>query len=264
MARPPRVTTPSPETPVVNPLGQLKTMYFIPSSKQEDPGSAANIAAAAVNLFYITNMVHDITYRYGFTEKAGNFQKNNFRKGGKGNDAITINVLNPSDTNNAEFLTPPDGQPGVMNMFRFTCSTPIAILDLTMESYSTSDAHGILNRLTGGPATGGCLNTVEARGLGEGWSDFIAMIFLAKESDTAMTEIPIGAYVKNNPKVYWNLVTKHGFAKNLYKAEQSEGNIVAMRIIIGGMMIQSCNPTFLAARDAIIAADKLYYKSAHK
>ncbi|KAH9253068.1 hypothetical protein BASA81_008974 [Batrachochytrium salamandrivorans] len=47
---------------------------------------------------------------------------------------------------------------------------------------------------------------------------------------------------------------------NLYKAEQSEGNIVAMRIIIGAMMIQQCNPTFLAARDAILSADKLYYK----
>ncbi|KAH9269456.1 hypothetical protein BASA83_008539 [Batrachochytrium salamandrivorans] len=189
-------------------------------------------------------------------------------------------------------------------MFRYTRSTPNRNPGFDNGIVLHECAHGISSRLTGGPATGGCLNTVEARGLGEGWSDFIAMIFLAKESDTAMTEIPIGAYVKNNPKgirshpyttnmkvnpltyndlqtrkgvhsigtvwaimlweVYWNLVTKHGFAKNLYKAEQSEGNIVAMRIIIGGMMIQSCNPTFLAARDAIIAADKLYYKSAHK
>ncbi|KAH9269455.1 hypothetical protein BASA83_008538 [Batrachochytrium salamandrivorans] len=66
-------------------------VFYTQFNSKEDPGSAANIAAAAVNLFYITNMVHDITYRYGFTEKAGNFQKNNFRKGGKGNDAITIN-----------------------------------------------------------------------------------------------------------------------------------------------------------------------------
>ncbi|KAJ1328659.1 hypothetical protein BSLG_010725 [Batrachochytrium salamandrivorans] len=71
------------------------------------PGTDANIAAAAVNLFYISNMMHDITYQYGFTERAGNFQTNNFGKGGRGNDAITINVLNPSRVNNADFLTPP-------------------------------------------------------------------------------------------------------------------------------------------------------------
>ncbi|KAH9266316.1 hypothetical protein BASA83_010700 [Batrachochytrium salamandrivorans] len=51
-------------------------------------------------------------------------------------------------------------------------------------------------------------------------------------------------------EVYWNLVTKHGFATNLYDASQSAGNVVAMRIIIGGMTIHSCNPTLLGARDA--------------
>ncbi|KAH6563189.1 hypothetical protein BASA60_010816 [Batrachochytrium salamandrivorans] len=279
-------------------------VFYTKFNSKEDPGSAANIVAAAVNLFYITNMVHDISYQYGFTESAGNFQKNNFGLGGEGNDAVIINVLNPSDTNNAEFFTFPDGQPGVMNMFRFTKTTPHRNPGLDNGVIIHEYTHGISNRLTGGPATASCLNTLEAAGLDEGWSDIIAMIFLAKSSDTATTEIPIGAYSENNPagtrmypyttamavnpwtygsirrgggvyaigsvwasmlwEVYWNLVTKHGFATNLYKAEQSEGNIVAMRIIIGAMMIQQCNPTFLAARDAILSADKLYYKSAHK
>ncbi|KAH6560091.1 hypothetical protein BASA60_000090 [Batrachochytrium salamandrivorans] len=118
--------------------------------------------------------------------------------------------------------------------------------------------------------------------MGEGWSDIMAMIVLAKSSDTATTEIPIGAYSENNAEtrdeshdmgevwasmlweVYWNLVFKHGFSTNLYDASQSEGNIVAMKIIIGGMMIQSCNPTFLGARDAIITADFNNYKGANK
>ncbi|KAH9265600.1 hypothetical protein BASA84_001528 [Batrachochytrium salamandrivorans] len=68
--------------------------------------------------------MHDISYQYGFTEQAGNFQKSNFGKGGQGNDAIVINVLDPSDTNNAEFFTSPDGQPGIMNMHRFTYTYP--------------------------------------------------------------------------------------------------------------------------------------------
>lgn len=42
-------------------------------------------------------------------------------------------------------------------------------------------------------------------------------------------------------------------------ATSSKGNIVAMQIVIGGMMLQPCNPTMLQARDAIILADKNYY-----
>ncbi|KAH6596675.1 hypothetical protein BASA61_003369 [Batrachochytrium salamandrivorans] len=65
-------------------------------------------------------------------------------------------------------------------------------------------------------------------------------------------------------EVYWNLVAKHGFSTNLNNAKQSAGNVVAMQTIIGGMMLQPCNPTFLSARDAIIAADAAHYKGANK
>ncbi|KAH6565974.1 hypothetical protein BASA62_006971 [Batrachochytrium salamandrivorans] len=73
----------------------------------EAPDTDANLAAAAVNLFYVSNVMHDISYQYGFTESAGNFQTNNFGKGGQGNDAATVNVLNPSKSNDATFFTPP-------------------------------------------------------------------------------------------------------------------------------------------------------------
>ncbi|KAH6559834.1 hypothetical protein BASA62_000311 [Batrachochytrium salamandrivorans] len=55
------------------------------------PGTVANVAAAAVNLFYLTNVMHDISYQYGFTESAGNFQKDNFNKGGQGQ--VTLSLL---------------------------------------------------------------------------------------------------------------------------------------------------------------------------
>ncbi|KAH6562121.1 hypothetical protein BASA62_009388 [Batrachochytrium salamandrivorans] len=54
------------------------------------------------------------------------------------------------------------------------------------------------------------------------------------------------------------------FSANLYDASQSAGNIVTMKIIMGGLMLQPCNPTFLSARDAIVAADASYYKGANK
>ncbi|KAH6586623.1 hypothetical protein BASA61_006539 [Batrachochytrium salamandrivorans] len=267
-------------------------------------GTDANIAAAAVNLFYVSNMMHDITYQYGFTEQAGNFQKDNFGKGGKGGDAVVVNVLNTSDVNNANFIVPADGQPGIMNMFRFNYTTPHRSSAFDNGIAIHEYAHGVSVRLTGGPATSGCLATKEAGGMGEGWSDMMTLFVLAKRSDTATTSIPMGTYVTGRPsgvrsrpyttdikvnpltysdlktrdevhgigevwasllwEVYWSLVAKYGFSSNLYDANQSAGNIVTMRIIMGGMVLQQCNPTFLSARDAIITADINHYKGANK
>lgn len=50
-------------------------------------------------------MVHDLYYRYGFNEVAGNFQNYNFGKGGKENDGVTANAQGGSGYNNANFAT---------------------------------------------------------------------------------------------------------------------------------------------------------------
>jgi hypothetical protein len=65
--------------------------------------------ASAVQLFYSNNMIHDLLYAYGFDEQSGNFQANNFNKGGEGNDGVIANTQDGSGTNNANFMTPPDG-----------------------------------------------------------------------------------------------------------------------------------------------------------
>lgn len=70
------------------------------------PATTTNIAAAKVNAFYIINSVHDLAYRYGFTETAYNFQNDNFSKGGQANDRVKISVQDSSGTNNANFATP--------------------------------------------------------------------------------------------------------------------------------------------------------------
>ncbi|MEQ1787714.1 MAG: M36 family metallopeptidase, partial [Acidimicrobiales bacterium] len=44
--------------------------------------------ATVTQLFYFNNWVHDRMYDLGFTESAGNFQTNNFGRGGNGNDAV--------------------------------------------------------------------------------------------------------------------------------------------------------------------------------
>ena len=54
-----------------------------------------NLNAAIVNLFYMNNKMHDIFYRYGFDEQAGNFQQNNYGNGGTANE-LTTTVISES------------------------------------------------------------------------------------------------------------------------------------------------------------------------
>ena len=68
-----------------------------------DPDAVqANVDAARVNAFYVVNTVHDISYLYGFTEAAFNFQENNFGKGGVGNDRVEVSVQDRSGMNDGE------------------------------------------------------------------------------------------------------------------------------------------------------------------
>jgi hypothetical protein len=47
-------------------------------------------------------------------------------------------------------------------------------------------AHGISNRLTGGPSNSGCLGNAEQ--MGEGWSDFFSLIMSVRPGDVATTK----------------------------------------------------------------------------
>ena len=73
--------------------------------------------AAVTQLFYANNFLHDFSYRYGFDEMAGNFQENNYGKGGLGDDPIMANAQDGSGYNNANFSAPPDGMRGKMQMY---------------------------------------------------------------------------------------------------------------------------------------------------
>ena len=83
--------------------------------------------ASITNLFYWTNLAHDVFYSYGFDEAAGNFQTNNYGQGGAGNDAVIADAQDGAGTNNALFGTPPDGFPGRMEMFLFSPPTLLEV-----------------------------------------------------------------------------------------------------------------------------------------
>ena len=73
----------------------------------QSPTTAVNKEVAVQNLFYLNNVIHDILYRHGFDEAAGNFQVDNFGKGGASGDPVRAEAQDGSGTDNANFSTPP-------------------------------------------------------------------------------------------------------------------------------------------------------------
>ncbi|KAF2679942.1 extracellular metallo proteinase MEP [Lentithecium fluviatile CBS 122367] len=269
------------------------------SPEEEDWKSYVN--ASITQLFYTANKYHDLLYLLGFTEQAGNFELNNNGQGGKGADYVYLHAQDGAGWNNANFLTPVDGQAPRMRMYIWNYTTPFKDGAFEAGIVIHEYTHGLSTRLTGGPANSGCLNLVEAGGMGEGWGDFYATAIRLKPNDTRTTDYPMGAWAYSNPKglrpyvystdtttnphvykdvdgltkvhyigtvwatmlyeVLWNLIEKHGkndagvpdFDAN---GVPTDGKYLTMKLVLDGLALQPCNPTFVSAREAILDADK--------
>jgi subtilisin-like proprotein convertase family protein len=254
-------------------------------------------AAAVTNMFFWTNHIHDVTYHHGFTEAAGNFQENNYGRGGIDGDSVMAANGPPASGSTGQFITPPDGERPTLRLG--TLLSPIVSQpnrDASLDHFIIAHEymHGISHRLTGGPSAGSCLfGSGETSGGGEGWSDWLGLVLTANAAQTATT--PRGGWdyaafgnatayttdMSANPRtyntikvdrevhavgrvwasmlweMYWNLVHKYGFNPNLRDGWASGGNNLALRLVLDGLKLQACNPGFVDARDAILAADNL-------
>lgn len=103
--------------------GSALTFNFTPDFTLA-PSLVVNRNAAVTNLFYWNNIIHDVLYQYGFTEAAGNFQKDNLGRGGSGEDYVRAEAQDGLGTNNANFNTPPDGTSGRMQMYLWNAPVP--------------------------------------------------------------------------------------------------------------------------------------------
>ncbi|MCX8523726.1 T9SS-dependent M36 family metallopeptidase [Chryseobacterium formosus] len=103
------------DQPGFSPDGGLNRNFDFPFSINGTPTFNRN--AAITNVFYINNKVHDIFYKFGFTESARNFQQNNLGKGGVGNDYVLAESQDGGGLNNANFTTPSDGNRPLMQMY---------------------------------------------------------------------------------------------------------------------------------------------------
>lgn len=242
--------------------------FTFPFSTAVDPRTQQ--AAVVTNLFYFNNVIHDFSYNLGFTETSGNFQTNNYARGGLGNDSVRAEAQDGSGTNNANFATPPDGSRPRMQQFLFTSPTPDRDSSVDADVVFHEFGHGISNRLIGNGST--ALQGIQSGAMGEGWSDYWA---ITMNGDGA-----VGEYVTNNPNGIRRAVytvpaaTVHDsyadicfrgcevhndgevWAATLWDLRTQLGAATADRLVLNGMKFTPIRPSFLDARDGILQADQ--------
>jgi hypothetical protein len=91
--------------------------FDFPFHADQQPDTGTNLNFAITQLFYWNNVMHDVSYQYGFDEASGNFQNDNLSRGGLGNDFVYADAQDGSGTDNANFSTPADGSNPRMQMF---------------------------------------------------------------------------------------------------------------------------------------------------
>lgn len=154
--------------------------------------------------------------------------------------------------------------------------------------------HGISNRLSGGPLNSSCLQNAEQ--MGEGWSDWFALMMQIKTGDVGTTAKTVGTFAVSQPTtgagirnfpystdmninpltfvdsnddeshnrgefmtvVLWDLTWAYinKYGFNSDIYAGNGGNNKVMRLVIDALKLQPCSPTFVEYRDALLAADQ--------
>ena len=152
--------------------------------------------AALTSLFYWANYFHDVLYAYGFDEVAGNFQENTYGRGGVGGDPVRVE-LTSSPAVNFNFFATPDGSRPRLRVALEPFGDPLRYGAYDNGIVIHELTHGLSTRLAGGPSTVGCLTNAEQ--MGEGWSDFYALMLTMREADTRTDPRGLGNYLIGGP-----------------------------------------------------------------
>lgn len=177
-----------------------------PDALTTDDGN--DVDAAIASLFAHHNRLHDFSYNLGFTEATWNAQQSNFGKGGRGSDAEVGKAQSGAvlgTRNNANQYSTPDGVAPWSNMYLWqpiagAANVPCVDGDFDGTVIGHEYTHLISNRMIAGPDSG--LTGYQAGGMGESWSDLVAMEYLFELGERPKGDTPYvtGAYVTGDDR----------------------------------------------------------------
>ena len=239
-----------------------------------NPANSAGDDQKVLNIFYYNGVMHDYFYLLGFREADGNFQQDNLGRGGLANDRVDARAHSGAVDGTANMSTPMDGSNPVMNMGLVTSTDRHTAFDSSVVYHEFS--HGVTNRLVGGPADAFALEESQSGGMGEGWSDYFACTI----NDT----IVVGDWVVNDPGGIRDFPYDSNFPDNfgdlgtgryrgftvdgdraphaigeiwcatLLEMNRNIGADLGAQLVVDGLKLTAANPSFLDARNAILAA----------
>ena len=256
--------------------------------------------AANTNLFYWANRAHDLFYQIGFDESAGNYQQDNFARGGVGGDPmIAFSHFGASAdslaTINNSFYTSrragEDGQAGSINMYIGGSKGVFTDGSYDAEVIVHEYTHGVSTRLVRQ------LGGIQGGAMGEAWSDFYSLEFTLPEASPADGAYPEGEYLLQwfgtgirtrpystsmdvNPLTYsalgavvsapevhadgeiWMEALWEMRANLISQFAGKEGRRRARLLVLDGMKLSPPAPTMVDMRDAILLADRVDFNGA--
>lgn len=250
--------------------------------------------AAVTNMFYMCNIMHDWSHKYGFDEANGNFQQNNYGNGGLGSDPVNAEAQDGNGVNNANYSHTIDGASPRIQMYLWTNANPDRDGDFDNGIIGHEYGHGISLRLTGNGSS--CLAGNEQ--MGEGWADYFGYMTTWVAGTNLTSSRGIGTYALNQPPNGVGIRTKkysYDFAVNDFTYDdiktlavphgvgsvwatmlwdmtlllieehgEAVGLDISANIVMEGLKLQPCNPGFVDGRDAILLADQLLYGGENK
>jgi extracellular elastinolytic metalloproteinase len=240
-----------------------------------NPANATGADQRVLNIFYYCCFMHDFFYLLGFREADGNFQDDNFGRGGLWGDRVDAQSHPEQIDVIASMATGVDGHSPIMKMGLYAPTNRHSAFDSTIVFHEFT--HGVTSRLVGGPQNAGALADPQSAGMSEGWSDYIACII----NNTTV----VGAWLLNNTGGLRGFPYDSNFPDNFgdlgtgrYAADPASGqpndphnvgeiwcatlmemtrNIgknLAVQLVVDALKLSTPNPGFLGMRVSIFRA----------
>jgi extracellular elastinolytic metalloproteinase len=232
-----------------------------------DPASATGDDQKVLNIFYYNCFMHDFFYLLGFDEASGNFQRDNFGRGGRAGDPVDARSHPGPVFGTANMATPPDGRRPIMNMGLVASTNRHTAFDSTVVFHEFT--HGVTNRLVGGPLDDRALEAPQSGGMGEGWGDYVACsIHDVDVVGSWVVDRPLGIrgfrYDDQFPDGFGDLgrgrytSSVHNVGEiwcaTLLAMNRAIGKALGLQLVVDALKLSPANPSFLDMRDAILTA----------